>query len=286
MQLKTRIFDTHVHIWDRSRTSYTWLQHADPNLQRNFDLAELEPSRTSAGVTDGILVQAENSLADTKLMLEAARNFKWIKGVVGWLPLMNTVQTSSLIDDEWQKQPLLVGVRHLIHDEPDDRWLLQTDVVNSLELLAINKIPFDVVGINAQHIKTVLELANKIPSLKMVFDHMNQPPIQTGQLFGEWGEWMKAVAKNQNLYVKLSGLGTTAGKHNFTSETIKPYVQFVIEHFGTGRIFCGGDWPVSLLGKDYINTWNIYKQVLRELLSEPEIDDVLYNNASKFYNID
>lgn len=283
--MNQRIFDTHIHIWDQTKSAYDWLKNADPLLQKKYTLAELEPLRTEAGITDGIMVQADNSLADTQLMLDTASTNSWMKGVVGWLPLMDTDWTKKLIEEKYLKEPLLVGVRHLIHDEVDARWLLQPNVVKSLELLAQYQIPFDVVGVLPEHIKTVLEIHQKVPQLKMVFDHLNQPPIKEGITFGEWGELMEQAAEKQNFYVKLSGLGVTAGREKFTVENIMPYVQFILTHFGTERVFCGGDWPVSLLGKDYVTTWGIYQTVLKELLSAKELEAVLYSNAATFYNI-
>lgn len=280
------IVDTHIHIWDLQHSTYNWLKGAPALLNRTYALPELEESRKAVGITGGILVQADNTLGDTQLMLEAASKNDWIKGVVGWLPLVDTATTKKMIDENWLNEKYLVGVRHLIHDEQDPRWLLQQNVINSLEVLAGYDIPFDVVGVLPEHIKTVLEVSRKVPGLRMVLDHMNQPPIKEEERFGAWGEWMQQASENKNFFVKISGLGGTAGADLFTADNIKPYVKFILEQFGTDRCFCGGDWPVSLLGKDYITTWNIYKNVIEELIiDETERQSVFWKNANNFYKL-
>ena len=281
-----KIIDTHIHVWNFDKAVYAWLDGNDTILNKTYDVAELEAARKAAGIHEGILVQAANNLEDTNWMLEVAANINWIKGVVGWLPLMNTATTAHLLEEKYGKEKYFKGVRHLIHDEPDYKWLLQPEVIDSLKILAEKNIPFDVVGVLPQHIETVLEVAKKIPELKMVFDHLNQPPIKSKEKFGVWGELMKAAAGYKNFYAKISGLGTASGNlENWGAEDIKPYVSFVLENFGTGRCFCGGDWPVSLLAGSYTGAWNIYRSVIDDLVSESESNNIFYNNAQQFYNL-
>lgn len=281
-----KIIDTHVHVWDLEKADYPWLKGDNSNLNRTWRIDEIAEERKKAGITAGVLVQASGNIEDTELMLETAYKTDWICGIVGWLPLMNTQATQHLLEDRFLKESYFKGVRHQIHDEKDPGWLLQPAVLESLDLLASYNIPYDVVGILPAHIKTVLLVAEKIPSLKMVFDHLNCPPVATKERFGTWGELMGIAAHHKNLYAKISGLGTASG--NFqgrTADDIKPYVNFVLQHFGTERCFCGGDWPVSMLANNYIQTWEITKEILNDLLDDKEKDKVFFSNANSFYNL-
>ncbi len=281
-----KIIDTHVHVWDLEKADYPWLKGDNSNLNRTWRIDEIAEERKKAGITAGVLVQASGNIEDTELMLETAYKTDWICGIVGWLPLMNTQATQHLLEDRFLKESYFKGVRHQIHDEKDPGWLLQPAVLESLDLLASYNIPYDVVGILPAHIKTVLLVAEKIPSLKMVFDHLNCPPVATKERFGTWGELMGIAAHHKNLYAKISGLGTASG--NFqgrTADDIKPYVNFVLQHFGTERCFCGGDWPVSMLANNYIQTWEITKKILNDLLNDKEKDKVFFSNANSFYNL-
>jgi L-fuconolactonase len=279
-----KIIDTHIHIWDFTKAEYEWLKGNTSLLNRAYSIEEVLPEMATCGIQAGILVQAANNLEDTDWMLEVAARTPEIMGVVAWLPLQNPTETERLLTKKYLQNPYFCGIRHLIHDEPDAKWLLQETVLESLAILAKYQIPFDVVGILPAHIETVLEVARLVPSLKMVFDHLNQPPISTQEQFGQWGELIKQAAANPNFYAKISGLGVTSG--NFTgwsSEDIKPYIAFALAHFGEDRCFFGGDWPVALLAGQYIPTWKKYEEVFNELLSEEQKAKVYHRNAEGFY---
>ena len=279
------IIDTHIHVWNLKKVTYEWLQGDTSILNRTYDIKELDPERRKAGVTEGVLVQAANNLEDTDWMLEVADNNQWIRGVVGWLPLTDPGSSEELLA-KYKKHPRFKGIRHLIHNENDARWLLQVEVLESLSLLAAHDISYDVVGVVTEHIETAIQVAHKIPGLRMIFDHLNQPPISRGKDFGRWGELMKQAAKHKNFYVKISGLVTASKKFNdWTSEDIKPCIAFVLEHFGEDRCCCGGDWPVSLLAGSYSKTWQAYKDVLDELLNKESQQKIFTLNAEAFYKL-
>lgn len=281
-----KIIDTHVHIWDLEKAEYPWLKEDTSILNRTWRIEEMETVRKKAGIIAGILVQASGNLEDTALMLDTAYSTDWICGVVAWLPLMDPKETDRLLEERFLKEKYFKGVRHQVHDEIDPGWLLQAGVLESLKNLSACGIPYDVVGIKPEHIETVLNVAEKIPGIRMVFDHLNWPPIPTRERFGRWGELMKEAAGHKNLYAKISGLGTASGNfQNRTAEDIKPYVEFVLQHFGTDRCFCGGDWPVSMLANNYVKTWQITKDILNSLLNDTEKDKVYFSNANKFYNL-
>ena len=281
-----RIIDTHVHIWDLKRVDYPCLKGDGSILNRTWRIEEIEKDREEAGIVAGVLVQASGNLEDTELMLETARNNDWLAGVVAWLPLTDPNATHRLLEERFLKENYFKGVRHQIHDEKDAKWLLQPEVMESLKILSDRDIPYDVVGIKTDHIETVLEVAERIPGLRMVLDHLNWPPIPTGEKFGRWGELMKIAGQCKHIYAKVSGLGTASGNfENRTANDIKPYVEFSLQHFGPGRCFCGGDWPVSMLANNYIQTWQLYKELISDLLNEKEKDNVFFSNANRFYNL-
>src|ERR1700754_1689869 len=141
-----KLIDTHIHVWNLDEVEYPWLEGDASILHRNYALEELEPARQAVGVTGGVLVQAANSWEDTEWMLQTAEEHEWIGGVVGWLPLEAPGATAQLLEESWGGRSgkgeagragnLLKGVRHLIHNEADARWLLREPVLESLGLLA------------------------------------------------------------------------------------------------------------------------------------------------------
>ena len=280
-----KTIDTHVHIWQLDQSPYGWLKAAPPLLNRNYSIDTLEADRRAAGITAGILVQADNTIADTEWMLQVAEKTDWITGVVGWLPLTDPAATAALLENTYGKHPYFKGVRHLIHDEKDARWLLQDTVLESLQLLARYHIPYDVVGVLPEHIETALQVAEKVPALRMIFDHLNQPPIATKERFGKWGTLMQEAAQHPNFYVKISGLGVTAGSEVWSAETLAPYIEFAVQQFGEDRCCCGGDWPVALLAGNYSYTWQQYREVLTRILDNAAQEKLYHTNASLFYNV-
>jgi L-fuconolactonase len=281
-----RTIDTHIHVWDLDKAEYSWLKGDESILNRSYALEELEDERKAAGITEGLLVQAASNMEDTDWMLRVAAGNDWIRGVVGWLPLMDPVLSARILEDKYAVTPLLKGVRHMIHNETDARWLLQLPVMESLGLLAVRDLPYDLVGINPAHIMTALKVVEMIPGLRIVFDHLNQPPIATGDQFGLWGELMREAARHPNFHVKISGMGTTAGKGmDWQAADLQPYIAFVLEHFGEDRCFCGGDWPVSLLAGSYAGTWNAYRQIIDKELDVEGREKLWYGNAERFYKL-
>lgn len=279
------IIDTHIHIWDLEQRQYSWLEGNTSILNRTYLLDELEEARKEVGITGGILVQAANHFEDMDAMLSTAATTDWIKGVVGWMPLMDPLQTAQYLE-KYRSNSYFKGVRHLIHDEPDARWLLQPSVIESLKILAAHQIPYDLVGILPAHLSTLLEVLEQVPDLSVMIDHLNQPPILQQEKFGEWGDLMKAIANHPRVFAKISGLGTASGDfENWTVESLKPYIHFVLEHFGVGRCVCGGDWPVSLLAGSYVKIWDAYKEILGTYLSERDQERVFYQNAVNFYQL-
>lgn len=278
------VVDTHVHTWNLETASYKWLEAAPSLLNRNYHLEELQPSLQSAGISAIVLVQSANNLEDTYWMFEVAQRYNQVVAVVGWLPLQEPGKVYQLLQESFLANPYFKGVRHLIHNEPDPRWLLQQPVLESLSLLSSYNIPFDVVGINNDHLETVIRVSEKLPPLRMVLDHLNQPPIASGSRFGKWGALIRELSATPNVYAKISGLGTAAQKSDqWSADDIEPYIEFCLTHFSTNRCFCGGDWPVSLLAGSYERHWNMYRTVLARLLEGETLKNVSSKNALNFY---
>ena len=282
--MQKHVIDTHIHVWNLEQVDYPWLKGNTSILNRTYELEELEEDRKAAGITAGVLVQAANSLEETAWMIKTAQKHRWITGIVGWLPLQDPDATARILGTDYRPGAVLKGVRHLIHDEADPGWLLQDTVLESLGLLAAHDIPYDLVGILPAHIETALKVAARWPKLRMIFDHLNQPPISRKDK--RWEELMKEAARHDRFYAKISGLGTAAGKgQDWKAGDLEPCIEFVLHHFGVDRCCCGGDWPVSLLAGTYEKTWKAYYTVFSNYLTSEEQEKILYRNATQFYGL-
>lgn len=270
--------DTHQHYWKLSEVEYSWLIPEYGPIYDTFTPEQLQPQLKAAGVDKTVVVQSANSYEDTASMLVKADYNDWIAAVVGWVNLFDPEETHKRLE-MYQKDRRFVGIRHLIHTEPDPDWVIQPVVLESLNVLAGHGMTFDVVAVFPNHLKHVPTLAERAPGLKMVIDHLAKPPV--GQKESPWFEQMKAAAQSPNVYAKLSG---QFDRPEWTVADVQPYVDFTLEQFGPERIMFGSDWPVCIWGGSYSSVW-ANAQALIAGLSAAEQAAVLGGNAAKFYNL-
>lgn len=274
--------DAHQHFWNLEEASYPWLTEAYGPIFRSFDETELEPELRLCDVSGTVLVQSMDSYEDSESMFALARRWKYVAGVVAWVPLMRVAEAAAAIE-RFNQHEVFVGIRHLIHEDPDPDWLLRDDVQEGLSLLEANGLTFDVVAVLPRHLEHVSTLAENFPRLKLVVDHMAKPPIKDGG-WSPWAELMTRAAKHPNVYTKLSGLNTAADWKTWSADDLRPYFDHVLEEFGVNRIMFGSDWPVSILAGGYQKVWNETLSLLSKL-SEGERSMVLGDTAREFYGL-
>src|SRR5271168_87023 len=118
--LQARI-DSHQHFWKYSPSEHTWMTPDMGMLKRDYLPNGLRPHLDESGFTGSIAVQARQSLAETSWLLSLAEDCPNIFGAVGWVDLQ-----SALVEDQlrtFADNPYIVGVRHVVHDEPDDEFI-------------------------------------------------------------------------------------------------------------------------------------------------------------------
>ena len=278
------IIDAHQHVWDPTRAEYSWLGPELEPINRTVTFEEVQPSLVRCGIQASILVQSADYDEDTALMLDTAGRFPQIAGVVAYAPLADPERT-SLLAATFQQDPLIVGVRNLIHNIPDPDWLLRADVGEGLEILESKGLAFDLVSVLPRHLEIIPELSARHPRLRMVIDHLSKPPIGTAD-DGRWRILMAEAARNPLVHAKISGLYSAAGDPaSWSVASIRPYIESAVELFGPGRLMYGGDWPVSVTAGGYERIWGDISTILGELPQEDR-DQILGGTAHRFYRID
>ncbi|WP_248964074.1 amidohydrolase family protein [Sphaerisporangium perillae] len=274
------IIDAHQHFWNLETGSYPWLTPDSGPIYRTFEPEELIPQLAAAGVDRTVLVQAADSYADTDAMLAQADACDFVAAVVGWVPLLRPAEAAEALE-RYRRHPSFVGVRHLIHDEPDPDWVVQEPVIESLGLLAEAGLTFDVVAVLPRHLEHVPVLAERVPGLRLVIDHLAKPPIRERE-WEPWASLLARAAEHPNVYAKVSGLNTAADPATWTAEDLRPYVDHALEVFGPDRLMYGGDWPMAILAGDYAKVWR-ETGVLLAGLPEADRAAVLGGTACRFY---
>lgn len=271
--------DAHQHFWNLERVEYPWLTPEAGPIYRTFEAPELEPLLADAGVDKTVIVQAANSAEDTEYMLRTADAYDWVGAVVGWVPLDRPEEAGRQLET-YVKHPAFKGVRHLIHDEPDPDWVVRPEVVEGLRVLAGFGMTFDVVAVFPNHLKHVPFLAEQVPGLRLVIDHLAKPPIAAGG-WEPWASELAAAASYPNVFAKLSGLNTAASP-SWSADELQRYIDYAIETFGAERLMFGSDWPVALLNGDYASVWRETNRALVRC-SENERSAILGGTARRFY---
>ncbi len=278
------VIDAHQHVWDPARAEYDWLTPDLSPIDRRMTLTELLPELAAAGVQLTVQVQSADNLEDTELMRESAAAHPEVAGIVGFVPLDDPQATASLLDG-WASDPLMVGVRNLIHNKPDPDWLLRPDVDASLGELEARGIALDVVAVLPRHLELLPIISERHPALRMVIDHLAKPPIGLDER-EPWDSLMTAAAENPLIFAKVSGLyAATGDSAAWTTDGIRPFFDRAMELFGPGRLMYGGDWPISVLSGGYTRVWAGLRPLF-DGLDAGAREQVLGRTAADFYRLD
>ena len=277
------VIDAHQHVWDPTRAEYDWLGPDLFAINRAIDFDELAPELRSAGVDFTVLVQSADNAEDTQLMVATAARHPEVAAIVGWAPLQDPERARPTIA-AYADNPLMVGVRTLIHTQPDPDWLLRKEVDVSLGLLESAGLPFDVVAVLPRHLELVPIVASRHPGLRIVIDHLAKPPIGLPDR-EPWWSLIEAAAAHPLVYAKVSGLySATADVASWTPESVRPFFDRALSTFGADRLMYGGDWPISLLAGGYARVWAGLGELFAELTPR-EREMMLGRTAAEFYQI-
>jgi L-fuconolactonase len=273
--------DAHQHFWDIQRFQYPWMPAGESPLRRSFLPHQLAPILERNNFQGSIVVQANTIIEETHWLLELAAQHEFIRGIVGWVDLTDAHVGATL--DELQRHAKFKGARHLVHDEPDVNWLLRADVLRGLSELGRRDLPYDLL-LRPQHLKLVARIAERVPKLRMVIDHIAKPPI-AAQRLDRWAEDIADAAQVPQVYCKLSGMITEADPRGWKAEHLRPYVAHVLEHFGPDRLMFGSDWPVCTLAGTWKEVLAAFTQAAGPQTIEAR-DRLLGATAARFYRLD
>jgi len=237
------VTDAHLHLWDLAESSYGWLAGAPEPLRRTVSFDDVREDLLDLGVHRVVLVQADDTAEDTAHLQRTARAIEADgrvprADVVGWLPLTDPAAVADALADP-DRTDHLVGVRHLVHDEPDPGFLDRPEVARSLELLAEAGLPLDVPDAFERHMAQVVRVAARHPGLVVVLDHLGKPPLGEAAALARWREQITAIAEHPNVVAKLSGLATS-GNGDFGEAA-----ELAFALFGAQRLMIGSDWPIA-----------------------------------------
>jgi L-fuconolactonase len=272
--------DAHHHLWQYSPQEYGWISDSMSVLRRNFLPDDLRREIASVGIEGVVSVQARQTLAETDWLLDLADRNEFIRGVVGWVPLVSESVRRDL--ERYSGRAKLKAVRHVLQDEPDDNYMLREDFNRGLRMLKGFGLRYDIL-IFERHLPQAIELVDLHPDQVFILDHIAKPRIRDNALL-PWRDNLRELARRKNVFCKLSGIVTEADHRTWTPQQLRPYMEAALDAFGARRLMFGSDWPVCLLACGYRRWHDIVKDFASKLTPE-EQERLFGETATEAYGL-
>ncbi len=273
------LIDAHQHFWRFDPIRDAWIDESMKVLQRDFLAADLKPELDAQGLNGCIAVQADQSEAETHFLLQLAEERDFIKAVVGWVDLQaENIEDRLAYFSQFEK---LAGFRHIVQAEQDVNFLLRKNFCRGIEALQKYGFSYDIL-VFPHHLGVALEFVLRFPQQKFVIDHLAKPYIKDGFYHG-WASLMREIGKRENVFCKISGMVTEADWERWQYDDFTPYLDLVVESFGTGRLMFGSDWPVCLAAASYGEVIGTARRYFENFPKE-EKEEIFGRNALRFYN--
>jgi L-fuconolactonase len=273
--------DAHQHFWRYDDREYGWMGTGMKSLKKDHLPDDLLPLLQAVGIDGTVAVQARQIVEETRWLLELADRYPFIKGVVGWVDLRSPQLWQQL--EQFASYPKLCGVRHVVHDEAEEKFMLRRDFVRGIGMLAEFDLTYDLL-LFPKHLSVACELVARFPDQSFVLDHIAKPRIKDG-ITEPWATDIRRLAAFPNVFCKVSGMVTEADWQAWKAVDFEPYLDVVFEAFGVGRIMIGSDWPVCTVAGTYSDVIQIVSDYVRHL-PEAEQADVMGGAAVRFYGLE
>ena len=272
--------DAHQHFWKYSQRDFPWITPGMERLARDYLPPELIQTSQPHNISGSIAVQARQTKEETQWLLEYADLYPSIRGVVGWVDL----RSPSVGDDLsiFSQHKKFIGVRHVVQDEPDPRFLLGSDFLRGLRRLADFDLTYDLLVFPHQ-LPAAIELVRLLPDQHFVLDHMAKPRIKKCEI-NDWKHNFSELARHENVMCKLSGLVTEANWKVWQQHDFTPYLETALHAFHPERLMFGSDWPVCLLSAEYAEVVGLANSLIDQL-SLDEAAAIRGTNAETFYGL-
>jgi len=279
---RVAVIDGHIHFWDPARFDYPWLQ-GEPQLRRRFTPLDLDTG--GLDIEGFIFVQAacrpEQSAAEVDWVRKLAAAGTPVLGAVAHAPLEDGPAACKTDLTSYAADPLVVGVRRLLQDDPAD-FALRQPFIDAVRTLPEHGLTFDLC-IRSHQLAEVLHVVESCPEVTFVLDHLGKPPVGAGNL-GRWANDAARLADLPHVWCKLSGLASEADPADRTPRALLPYLKHALDVFGPDRCLFGSDWPVASTVIDYRGWYDLVFAACSGLLPA-ERDQVLSGNARKVYGL-
>ena len=296
-----KIIDAHHHLWDLQACHYPWLMargvkrfFGDPTpIQKNYLIEDFFADTGNLPVTGSVHIQVgikENQSLDETLWLQSVADSKTGEGfpqaIVAFCDLSADDALAQI--EEHRICPNLRGIRQIIGRSPKEdrrthsRALLDdTTWRENLCRLSDHGLAFDLQLI-PEYMGAAYGVLRKVADTHIALCHCGSPFDQSKAALDFWKKEIKKLAQLPNVFCKLSGFGMF--DHHWSSESIRPIIDTVIETFTPERCMFGSNFPVDKLYSDYQRLWYAYSEITHSL-SNDEKHALFFATANEFYSL-
>ncbi len=277
------LIDTHQHLIYQNEATYSWTKDI-PALQSDFTVEDYHNLTKDFNILGTLFMEC--AVDDSDYQNES--NFinsimqKTDSGIKGLILSIRPEDDSKF--DEWleESQSLqVVGYRRVLHVVPDE-LSQQLNFIENVKKIGRSGKPFDLCY-RADQLKIALNLSKSCDEMDLILNHCGVPAIASGEI-DEWKKNISALSELKHVTCKLSGVMAYCAPGTASYETIKPYVDHVLECFGPDRMVWGSDWPVVNLAKGLPEWLSVTSKILSSL-SNDESAKIASLNAKRIYKI-
>jgi predicted TIM-barrel fold metal-dependent hydrolase len=275
------LIDTHQHLWDLNRFSYSWCAGI-PALNRSFLPADYRAAAEGTRIAKAVFMECDvdepHIIAEAQHAQALADQWPFIAGIVasgrpekdGFRPHLEQL---ALL-------PKIRGLRRVLHTQPDElssRALFR----DNLRLLPEFNLTLDLCVL-ARQLPLAVALVDACPTVRFILDHCGVPDVKA-RAFDPWREQIRTLADRPNVTCKISGLVAYAAPH-WSVADLQPWFDHVIACFGWDRVVWGGDWPVCTLGAP-LSRWAAATRELAASASDDQRANFFHRNAERLYRL-
>tara|TARA_B100000965_G_scaffold400761_1_gene423258 strand:+ start:387 stop:1232 length:846 start_codon:yes stop_codon:yes gene_type:complete len=277
-----QLFDTHLHLLYRNELNYAWAKDIPPLAEGDFTAEDYKSLTDGLGVGGSLFmeVDAEDYKKETNFIRSIANDSN--NGIKGMIASIRPEQEDGF--ESWLNVSIdigVVGYRRVLHVASDEMSQNETFRKNIRKIGNAGKT-FDMCFLQKQ-LPIAIELAKSCDNTALILNHCGVPDI-AGDGLSIWSENIKSLAELPHVYCKLSGIMAYCAPDTASYKTIEPYVDTVLNYFGSDRIVWGSDWPVVNLAKG-IKEWISVTRNILSNLSDDEAMAIANTNAQKIYKV-
>lgn len=282
--------DAHFHLHDmkRSELRYSWLEpDAIHGFLGNIDalkaqhywiddyIAEIRFSNVPKAVHVQAALGVTDPVNETKWLQAFADETGYPHGIVAECHLAD--RDAAEVLDRHMHYANVRGIR----DFGNGRYLVDGAWRGGFKHLKRHNL-VACIDTRIQHFDDLIDLATAFPDTMICVDHCAIPEARDEGYFKRWSTAMRALARADNIVMKISGLGMM--DRRWTIESLRPWVLGSIEAFGTDRVVFGTNWPVDRMFSSYPDLINAYAKIISGFTADEQAA-MFSGNAERLFRI-